>query len=112
MITDEIGEELTYWPVEAMAPGDTSEVLTFSVPVEDVGFLQATEDSRVKLWVRQKGVGATYQDITVDPIDLGPIPTGDTEFEGYVEAVGPVIGLERIPITVTAGLGHPAGWTE
>lgn len=112
MIYDAQDNELAYWPISGLVEGESSEVLTFKVetPVTN-GLLAASKDDRVTIYARRKGVGASYQDIATDPIDLSALPVGPTEFEVFIQALSPIVGLERVPIQVTSGTSTPAGWT-
>jgi hypothetical protein len=109
MIKDAIGEELTYWPV-SIVEGEDSEELTFEVEMPvPMGTISAREDARVRTWCRKAG-DPTFTDISAEPLDISSL-TGDVDFEIYVEADGPIEGLERIPIPVIVGTSASAGWT-
>jgi hypothetical protein len=111
MIYDEIGNELTYWPISGLTEGDSSEVLTIKITTPIVnGELFATSDDRYKVWARFKGVGDPYTDISAAPLDVNVNPLGDRELEIYVEVLSPIDGFERIPISVVTGTSTSAGW--
>lgn len=111
MIKDANGNEITYWPITGLIEGQDSIVLDFTVEVPVTpSALAASYNVKVKTWARKVG-DTDYVDISVDPYDLSAL-SGDVDFQGFVEAVGPIEGLERIPIVVSAGTGHPAGWSS
>ena len=108
---DANGIELTYWPITGLIEGESSQVLTIKVTTPVVGgYLRASNDPRLKVWARRKGVGASYVDIRLTGIDISGMPVGDTEFEIYAEAVTPITGLERIPVAVSASGASAANW--
>ena len=110
MIKDANGNELTYWPISGLIEGQDSEVLQFTVEVpETPAYLRAAEDERYIAWARKVG-DTDYVDIETDPYDLSAL-SGDVDFEMYIEATGPIDGLERIPIVVSDGTQYPAGWS-
>lgn len=113
MIRDTNGNELTFWPIANLLVGQLSEVLTIRVDTPSInGFLRSTQDARVNVWGRRKGIGAAYQNLEAAPIPLGLLAGPYTEFEIYVEAVGPITnGFERVPFTVSASRSSASGWT-
>lgn len=106
---DGLGNQLDYWPLSGLVEGQLSDTFPFKVATPAFAFLTATEDTRVKVWCRSVGVGL-FQDIAIFPINLEFFPAGDTDFEFYVEALTPIMGLERVPITAVAAESEPAGW--
>ena len=114
MSKDADGFPLTYWPITGLVEGDTSEVLTFkeTTPIAE-GYLRATQDDVGIVWARRKGVGASYVNISTTPIDLSGMPAGDTEFEIYIEAIGPVPeGTYIATWYVGPSSNQPAGWLD
>lgn len=112
MSKDVDGFIFTYWALSELVEGEDSEVLTFIEDTPIDGELRSTGDSRVIVWARVKGVGDPYQNIVTTPIDMSTLGAGETEFEMYVEALGPVpAGTELIYLYVTASNAGPAGWT-
>ena len=112
MTLDEDGFPLTYWRVTGLVENSDSAVLTFKIttPVSN-GFLTSTSDSRVNVWARRKGIAASYQNIETTPIDLSAMPAQDTEFELYIEALGPIPdGAEVVSLYVAPASNQPAGW--
>ncbi len=106
MIKDADGNELSYWPISGLIEGEDSETLVFYV--QGGGTLYATESDKCIFWARRVG-DPTWVNVAVSPYSLVGL-TGDIAFEGYVEALTPIVGLERIPLTVVAGSSGPAGW--
>jgi len=113
MSKDADGHVFTYWPITGLVEGENSEVLTFSEQTPSTnGFLRSTGNDVVNVWARRKGVGASYQNIVTTPIDLSGMPAGDTEFEIYLECIGPIPdGMEIVTLYVTASFARAAGWT-
>lgn len=110
-IMDDLGNELFYWPVGQLIEGDATAPLTIKVntPVA-LGRLRASTNPLVSVWARVKGVGATYQDVTVTPIDLSVLGAGPTDFEVYAEALSGIAGIEREAVYIIAGSSSSAGW--
>lgn len=109
MIKDANGDELIYWPISGLIEGEDSETLDFTVeiPVE-ASLLSATIDSRIIVWAKKVG-DVSFVDISNSPYDLSLL-SGDVDFQVYIEALTPIDGLERIPVSVMAGTSSPAGW--
>lgn len=113
MIKDSDGVEITYWPISGLTVGEVSETLEFTVELGVSGAgtaLKSSIDASVAVWAKQPS-DISVVDISQDPYDLSAL-SGDVDFELYVEALGPVDGLVRIPIEVFAGVASPAGWTD
>jgi hypothetical protein len=109
MILDADGNELVYWPISGLIEGEDSEVLEFTIPVPDYPtMLTASLDDRGIVWARKVG-DAGYVNISTTPYDLSAL-SGFQDFQCYVEALTPIVGLERVPFSVVAGTGSPAGW--
>lgn len=112
MILDSDGNELVYWPISGLIEGQDSETLEFTVPVPVTGGeLSASADPRLIVWAREAG-DVTWVNVSENPIDLTALAGTDVDFECYVEALSPIEGLERVPVSVNAGTGSPAGWTS
>ena len=111
MITDSDGNELVYWPISGLIEGENSEVLSFTVavPTEEAS-ITATYDARINVWVKKVG-DASYVNISTNPYDLAGL-SGDVDFLVYIEALSPIEGLERIPISIVVGSGSSAGWAD
>lgn len=110
MIKDAGGSELTYWPIPGLVEGEQTDVLTILVDTPVAGArLLASPDPRVRIWGREAGGGA-YVDLGDEGLDLSALPAGETAFEIYAEAVGPIEGLERVALSVSAAVSAPAGW--
>lgn len=113
IIKDDAGVlDFTFWPIPGLLEGQTSAVRTFTIddlPLEN-GTLYASEDDRIICWGRRTGIGS-YQNLTTNPIDLSVL-SGNIEFQTYVEALTPISGLERIPLSVVAGSSASAGWSN
>lgn len=110
MIKDSVGNEISYWPISGLVEGEDSETLDFTLELSgSLGvFLHATASAKCKFWARKVG-DVSWKDIAVDPYDVSGL-TGDVDFEGYVEALTPITGLERVPVSVFVGSSEPAGW--
>lgn len=109
MIKDSNGDELTYWPISGLVEGENSEVLDFTLEIPDVAAtLTANADARLIVWAKKVG-DASFVNISEDPYDLSSL-SGDVDFQAYVEALSPIEGLERVPVSVIAGTGSAAGW--
>jgi hypothetical protein len=108
MILDENENELVYWPISGLIEGENSQELTFMLEGPTSGKLVGTEDDRVTVFARPKGVGAEYQDISNVPIEVNIVV--NTEYEIFVRANSPIEGLERVPVSVVLGSSNPAQW--
>ena len=109
MITDELGNELTYWPI-TLIEGEAGDPIIFTAPVPaGTSRLLCTSDERVSVYVRQAGTEDDFKDITRTQVPLYSPSGEDMSFEIYVEG-GPVEGLERVPVTVSIGKSSRAGW--
>lgn len=112
MITDSNNDELTYWPISGLVEGETSEVLDFTIENPSTpAVLSANQDDRLIVWARKVG-DVSYVDIATTPYDLSGFSAGPLDFQCYVEALTPIEGLERVPVTVSAGTSSPAGWSS
>jgi hypothetical protein len=110
VIKDAEGHQLSYWPIPGLVEGEETGVLTILVDTPVAGSrLVATYDARVRLWGRVAGSG-DFVDLAQEGLDLSALPAGETAFELYAEAVGPVAGLDRVALSVAAGVNSPAGW--
>ena len=110
MIFDANGNELIYWPISGLIEGENSDTLDFTVEVPaTVASLTTTLDSRVNVWVKKVG-DVAFVNISETSYDLTGLGPGDVDFQIYLEALTPIEGLERIPITITAGVAYSAGW--
>lgn len=110
LIKDVDGDELAYWPVSGMVEGDTvgPESIYIDCPVE--GTLSAGVDSRLEVRGRIAGVGS-YVDLSSSPIDLSSLGPGTVEFEIELEALSPIVGLERVPVFLGTSSSGPADWS-
>lgn len=98
--------ELSYVPISGLGEGETTPVMIIKYTGPEAGLI-ATLDKRVTVWARKQGIGG-YADLSTDPITL---PNGvETIIEWYVQARSPIVGLERVPVTITAGRSNTAGW--
>lgn len=72
--------------------------------------LKATPDTRANVFAKRTG-DAGWVNISTAPNGY-PLTgvTGHVEFQAYLEAVGPVSGMARVPINVILGSSHSAGW--
>lgn len=109
-ILDADGDEITYWPIPALAEGDETdpEVIT----IEDLpiaGALAVTNDSRVTVRGRISGIGS-YVNLATTPIDLSGLGPGDVDVQIKVQANSPIVGLERVPIFTGVATTGPADW--
>jgi hypothetical protein len=111
MIKDTDGNELTYWPISGLVEGENSQTLQFIVENTGTGKVSASVDSRLIVWARPVG-NPIWVNIAVAPIPLSGYPIGDVDFECYVEALSPIVGLERVPVSVVAGSSSAAGWVS
>lgn len=104
-------DEMTYWQVTGLKEGETTDPIDVYIdtPVLNGRFKSSISD-KAKIWARRKGVGASYQDIGVSGIALGSLPAGATAFEVYAEALTPIVGFHRVPISVMTASGLNAGW--
>lgn len=120
MIRDANGNELIYWPISGLIEGADSEVLYFELDVPSTpSRLSATHDSRTNVWVKLLGGDADpppdppphfgYLNISIDPYDLAGLD-GVAEFNCIVEALTPITGLERVPLSIVVGTSSGAGW--
>lgn len=110
-IRDTDGVSLEYWPISGLVEGEDSEILFFEVDFGSSASgheLRATPDARVKTWAKKTG-DPSFQDISDTAYDVSAL-TGVVEFQTYVELVGPIVGFQRIPISVSVGSSSPAGW--
>lgn len=109
MIRDGNGDELTYWPISGVIEGDDTDPLLFT-PTTQGQKITATRDDRVVVKCRVAGAGP-YTDISNGSLDVSALMLdGSVDFDIYATVMGPIEGLERIPITVTVGSSGPAGW--
>ena len=106
LITDSTNIELTFWPI-SMVEGTNSEQIVFKVDTDTAGLLKAELDSRMNVWVRPLGSGGSYTNIS--SVGL-PVGIGITQWEIYVQALSPITGLARIPLSISVGTSHPAAW--
>lgn len=108
-IKDSADNVLVWIPITGLVEGQDSQEVDFNMTTPRTGMLSASHDDRVNIFA--KVVGGIYQNIDTDPIDLSVLSSGVTNFKVYAHALSPIEGLERIPISVTAGESKPAGWS-
>lgn len=106
LITDSTDAELTFWPI-SMVEGANSEQIVFKIDTDTAGLLKAELDSRMNVWVRPLGSVDPYTNISSVGLSVG---VGITQWEIYIQALSPITGLARIPLSVSVGTSHPAGW--
>lgn len=110
MITDTLGNELTYWPISELIEGGVSETLEFVVPIPShASELKGAADYRYIIWAKKVG-DAAFVNLGTTPYSLAGL-SGNVHFQMYIEALSPIVGLERLPIPIVAGASAPAGWT-
>ena len=114
MIEDQNGNEMTYWPISGLTEGEHSETIRISVLIAENGYLQAAQNSNLRIYARFLGTG-DFADIADSPVSLdGPLHnppvSGRLDFEIYAAAVGPISGLERVALSVSASKGSSADW--
>lgn len=109
-ILDADGDEITYWPIAALAEGE--ETTPEEITIEDLpidGALTVTDDSRVTVLGRVSGVGS-YVNLATSPIDLSSLGPGDVDFQVKVQVNAPIVGLERVPIFIGTETSGTADW--
>jgi hypothetical protein len=113
ILRDEAGNPARYWPITGLAAGEESNTRVFKIDTPMDGLLNTTDDPNVRVIVSCSAAGMVEQDLALNPIDLSEINEGpDTEFEIYIRAVGPIVGLYRVPLAVGVGIASQAGWVE
>jgi hypothetical protein len=110
IIKDLLGNDFEYWPLTGLIEGDDSEPVGFTVTVPYDGELKASTEPKVIVWARVVTAGPSFTNISTTGIDLSGYLAGELEFESYVEAVGPITGLERVYVNVGAFSPKPADW--
>lgn len=112
-IRNENGSDAEYWPITGLPAGSVSNTRTFLIDTPLNGILYATDHDKVRVHCTCAAAGIVARDLGSNPIDLSAISAGpDTEFEIWVEALTPIVGLYRVPLAVGAGIANPAGWVE
>lgn len=118
MIKDMAGNEITYWPITGLIEGENSDTLLFTVDMPPtpssgpapVAGLYANADARAQVWVKKVGdidfVNVSGSRYSFDDL----IGSGTVDFEGYVKALTPIVGLQRVPMSVVSGQSSQAGW--
>src|SRR5437868_15205456 len=107
---DEFGAVLLYWPVW-LDESSQSAQLVIGLDTPAVGYqLRATNDVKVRAMARLHGTTDPFMDLGVSPIDLGGFVGPITQFDIYVSALTPIVGLERHVITLVAGQNVMAGY--
>lgn len=107
---DENGDKFEYWQITGLLEGDTSQTMTVKIETPVVrGRLSCEASEKIKVWARIKDIG-DFVDLNESPIDLSGLPMGWTDFEVYVEALSPIIGLDRVPMNLNVSSSGAAGW--
>lgn len=112
MFLDSMDMDLTYWPT-SLKEGETSEVIEIQVETPFVGYLRATNDARARVWAKWMMFPANpFINISAGSgINLDGLSGPFADFAVYVEALSPIDGFERVPLTVVQSENRPAGWT-
>ena len=111
MIKDTTGSEVTYWPISNLIEGQITGVMEFVIDTPVAGVLKTSSDGRLRVWARALGE-PSYVNISVTGLNLSGYGAVETTFQMYAEALAPIEGFERVPLTVTAAVSSAAGWAN
>jgi hypothetical protein len=109
------GVPFDYWPISGLVEGHTSDILLVRYEVEQgwIATISATPDPRIRVFYRRAFIGH-YTNLDVPRrFRASMFETSDVAFidlQFYVQALAPISGLERVPVSVSIGTGGPARW--
>lgn len=107
---DGLGNDIVYIPISGLVEGQSTPVFSVFVDLPSTGKFTSESSTKARVMGREAGT-MMYVDIAQEPFDLAGMVGSEVEFELYVEALYPIEGLERIPLSVSAGEAKPAGWS-
>lgn len=105
---------MTYWPIPTLKENDISPTIIVQLIAPRNGYLRASLDARARVWAKwmQFPLNPFINISAGSGINLNGIPGPYAVFQIYVEALSPIVGMERVPLTVMATESDPAGWSD